>query len=413
MASCDDPQAPSAKSTEKIPEQEATEGAADAQLHEQDRDGFSDISDSELLAVPEEAMIGSGGYDPFAEKMVQPKEVADAQVKIDDSPGTSSEVHQKEKRGITQSFIDITQRKRKQLPQTPLEKYHMKYLWVTNLCSQTWCEQQMVYEFELPAFLQPEKSAVMNAGSSIHLARELEVHDVVSVTTQTREDSWAVKFLNILSMIPVLQSGGLIREFPVFGEQDGVFLVGVIDELGYSPKGELELRELKTRGSPTLPKAAQKRSHEFQVSLYKLLFDGMVSGGLQPDLFIQHLHLMPGQELGVQVKEHANRVGITVSTFMELAELTCLNLQFSDLPMIDSLKVEYCYQENGAMLGCEVLHFNRETVLERLKYYMEFWKGLRETQGVDIEEAWKCRMCSFANICEWRTSKSTVKKRPR
>ncbi|XP_063812089.1 exonuclease V isoform X2 [Pseudophryne corroboree] len=301
---------------------------------------------------------------------------------------------------------DYVQRKRKQELEVPLEKYHLKYVTVTDVCSQTWCEQQMVYRIEEPEPVRLEKTAAMNEGSSIHLARELEVHDVVSVATQTREDSWAIKCLNILAMIPVLQSGGRIREFPVFGELDGIYVVGVIDELCYSSKGELELRELKTRVSPTLPRAAQKKGHEFQVSLYKLLFDGMVSGVLQPDVFIQQLKLRPEQELGPQVMEHATKSGLTVSTFRDVLELTCLNLTFSDLPVIDSLKLEYCYQRDGSLLGYDVVSFEKENIMEQLKFYLSFWKGLREVQGVDIEDAWKCTMCDYASTCEWRSQKS-------
>uniref|UniRef100_A0A8C5LTF4 Exonuclease V n=1 Tax=Leptobrachium leishanense TaxID=445787 RepID=A0A8C5LTF4_9ANUR len=342
---------------------------------------------------------------------VRPVEGTDLQLKRNcGGLGTSENEFQRlsgenSKHKQQQQSAETSQRKRKQQepPQTPMEKYKMKYLWVTNLCSQTWCEQQMVYEFELPEFIEPEKSEAMNTGSSIHLARELEVHDLVSVATKSREDSWAVKFINVLSMIPVLQSGGRIREFPVFGELDGVLLVGVIDELSYSPKGELELRELKTRRSPTMPTSAQKRSNQFQVSLYKLLFDSMVSGSLQPDTFIHHLHLNPEQALGPDVKEHASKMGLIASNFKDMLELTCLNLTYSDLPMIDGLKIEYCYQENNSLLGCEVVCFKSELVLEQLTFHMAFWKGLRETQGVDIEEAWKCRKCTFSNICEWRT----------
>ncbi|XP_063300006.1 exonuclease V [Pelobates fuscus] len=375
----------------------------------EDGDGFSDFSDSELVTLQEEAMIDSCGATSIPEKIVLQNEGNDIQVNIKNDLDTTVDIHRGDRgecSGSYQNSPGSPQTKRKRLPQTPMEKYRMKYLWVTNLCSQTWCEQQMVYELEFPEFLVTEKSAVMNAGSSIHLARELEVHDVVSVKTQTREDTWAIKLLNILSMIPILQSGSHIREFPVFGVLNGVFMAGVIDELGYSSKGELELRELKTRGSRSLPRGAQKRSHQFQVSLYKLLFDGMVSGGLQPELFFQHLYLKPEQSLGPQVIEHASKVGFIASNFKELLELACLNLTFSDLPMIDSLKMEYCYQEDSSLLGCEFVIFEREMVLEQLTFYLAFWKGLRETQGVDIEEAWKCQRCSFSNICEWRTRKS-------
>ncbi|CAJ0928931.1 unnamed protein product [Ranitomeya imitator] len=109
--------------------------------------------------------------------------------------------------------ISMMQRKRKTEVETPLEKYFLKYVTVTDVCSQVWCEQQMVYKMEQPAIVKPERAAAMSEGSSIHLARELEVHDIVTVTTQTREDSWAIKCLNILSMIPVLQSAYCIQQF--------------------------------------------------------------------------------------------------------------------------------------------------------------------------------------------------------
>ncbi|XP_075450519.1 exonuclease V isoform X2 [Ascaphus truei] len=282
---------------------------------EEDGDGFSDISDSELLALEEEAMIDTRCDD--------------------DNADTSTDLHQDEMGG-----------------------------------------------------------------------KELELHDVVSVTTQTREDVWALKCLNTITMIPVLQAGGRVREFPVFGELEGVFLVGVIDELGYSPRGELELRELKTRANPSLPGSAQRRSHNLQVSVYKLLFDGMVSGILQPEIFIHHLLLRHDQALGPQVKEHAKRVGFTISSFKDLLELTCLNLTFSNLPKIDCLKLEYCYQEDSTSLGCELVNFEEEKVMKQLSFFLSYWKGTRELLGVDIEEAWKCRTCDFADICEWRTTKS-------
>ncbi|XP_075052876.1 exonuclease V [Mixophyes fleayi] len=367
-----------------------------------DRDGFSDISDSELVLLQNKAE--SGDTYIKEKKDIEMEHGITSLGKIDKNGEVAESLQQY---GAGENCpLENVQRKRKQRAEAPLEKYHLKYLSVTDVCSQTWCEQQMVYKTEQPVHEQPEKTAAMNEGSSIHLARELEVHDVVSVTTQTREDSWAIKFLNILAMIPVLQSGGRIREFPVFGELDGICLVGVIDELGYSSKGELELRELKTRVSPTLPRSAQKKGHKFQVSLYKLLFDDMVSGALQPDVFIEHLKLRPEQELGPQVKEHAFKSGLTVSTLRDILELTCLNLTFSDLPTIDSLKLEYCYQGDGSLLGYDVVTFEKECVMEQVRFYLSYWKGLREVQGVDIEDAWKCRMCDYANICEWRTQKA-------
>ncbi|XP_040277742.1 exonuclease V [Bufo bufo] len=370
--------------------------------NQDNEDAFSDISDSELLQLQDTAEMGDRS---LPEERRKPAEDRMTPLKSGDLNAPPDEGLYKDgaEENISQ---DILQRKRKTEVEIPLEKYSLRYLNVTDISSQVWCEQQTVYKMEQPELVKPERTAAMREGSSIHLARELEVHDIVSVTTQTREDSWAIKCLNILAMMPVLQSGGQVREFPVFGELDGIYVMGVIDELGYSSRGELELRELKTRASPTLPGSAQKRTHEIQVSLYKLLFDGLVSGVLQPDVFMQHLKLRPGQELGPEVKQHATGSGLTVSTFRDVLELTCLNLKYSELPMIDSLKLEYCFQGDGSPLGCDEVRFEKEKVLGEVAFYLSYWKGLREVKGVDIEDAWKCRMCEYSSICEWRAQKT-------
>ncbi|XP_042299925.1 exonuclease V, partial [Sceloporus undulatus] len=208
---------------------------------------------------------------------------------------------------------------------TPLETFHLRYLSVTDLTAQVWCEQQMVYKRELPGLVLPEDTLVLNMGKSIHLARELESHDLVPVSTTSREDSWAIKLLNLLVMIPVLQAGQHVREFPVFGVLEDVFVVGIIDQLGYTAKGELELNELKTRSEAFMPSAAQKKRDHFQVSLYKYMFDAMVQGSLPLDSFARHLHLRPEQLLGTPVQEQALKAGFTVGHFQDLLELLSLN----------------------------------------------------------------------------------------
>lgn len=62
-----------------------------------------------------------------------------------------------------------------------------------------------------------------------------------------------------------------MREFPVFGVQEGVFVMGVIDELMYNQKGELVLNELKTRKHNSMPSSAQDKVNCFQVSWSYLL----------------------------------------------------------------------------------------------------------------------------------------------
>lgn len=340
--------------------------------------GFSDLSDSEFLEFLE---------------LEDTQESSSSLSK----PGPSSELPRKDDK-----FKDLTKRKRESGISSPMEQFHLKYLYVTDLSTQDWCEQQMVYEKAFPGFLAPEKASVLNTGASIHLARELEVHDLVSISITSKEDSWAVKFLNILSMIPTLQSEGRIREFPVFGEVEGVLLVGVIDDLHYTDKGELELTELKTRRRPVLPLEAQRKKDSFQASLYKYIFDAMVQGRVTSANLVHHAKLHPEKPLGPSVLRHAQQGGFSVKSLGDLMELVFLSLTLSDLPVIDNLKVEYIHQETATLLGTEIVAFEEKELRSKVQHYMAYWLGHREPHGVDVEEAWKCRTCSYADVCEWK-----------
>ncbi|KAM4872923.1 exonuclease V isoform 1-T2 [Thomomys bottae] len=340
--------------------------------------GFSDMSDSEFLEVLD----------------LEDDEKSHALLS---KPGCSSELPEKDDKPVS-----LQNWKRELDVSSPMERFHLKYLYVTDLSTQSWCELQMAYEKELPGVLIAEKAAVLNTGASIHLARELELHDLVTISVTTKEDTWAIKFLNILSMIPTLQSEGCIREFPVFGEVEGVFLVGVIDELHYTAKGELELTELKTRRRPMLPLEAQKKKDCFQVCLYKCIFDAMVQGKVTPASVIHHTKLCPDKLLGPSVLRHAQQGGFSVKSLGDLMELVFLSLTLSDLPVIDTLKIEYIHQETATVLGTEMVAFEEKEMRSKVQHYMAYWMGHREPQGVDVEEAWKCRTCNYIDICEWR-----------
>ncbi|XP_044286190.1 exonuclease V isoform X2 [Varanus komodoensis] len=276
--------------------------------------------------------------------------------------------------------------------QTPLEAFHLHHLKVTDLSEQVWCEQEMVYKRKHPDLWSPEKLELLNTGKSIHLARELEVHDLVPVHTTSREDFWAIKVLNLLLMIHDLQA-------------EGIFVLGVIDQLGYTAKGELELSELKTRRKASMPTAAQKKRDGFQVFLYKYLFDAMVQGCLTTEAFLQHLHLRPMQVLGPHVQEQVGNAGLTVHHFQDLLELMSLRLTFSEIPAVERLQIEYVHQESNAPLGTELLSYNKDSVAATVQHLLAYWKGRRDAEGVDIEDAWKCHYCTYAGICDWRMNK--------
>ncbi|RXN07605.1 exonuclease V-like isoform X2 [Labeo rohita] len=176
---------------------------------------------------------------------------------------------------------------------------------------------------------------------------EREIQDVVPVHICTREDAEAIKLLNMLHMIPLLEAGDRVREFPVFGVQEGVFVMGVIDELMYNQKGELVLNELKTRKQNSLPSSAQDKVNCFQVGLYKLLFDGLVRGEVKKDHVLNHLKLRSSQVLGAGIQAHAKSIGV---------------------------QIEYYHQGSSGPIGTRVAPFDEAQIRAELQGHLTYWK---------------------------------------
>ncbi|KAK3531669.1 hypothetical protein QTP70_025909 [Hemibagrus guttatus] len=285
----------------------------------------------------------------------------------------------------------------------PSLRFRKLHLSVSLLSEQTWCEKKVVYGILKPQLRKKDKQRIeVQIGTSIHLERELEVHDVVPINIQTSEDAMGISLVNMLNMIPILETGQCVREFPVFGVVEGVYFKGIIDELSYNQKGELVLKELKTRKHDSLPSAAQALGHHFQVGMYKLLFDALVRGEVKKEQILEHLKLKTSLPLGTAVITHAANVGIVVATFDELLDAFLLTLSCSDLPCVDVLQLEYCHQSSSSFIGTVSVPFDEAQMRTELRGYLEYWRGQREPKGVDIEEAWKCTSCVYEEICDWK-----------
>ena len=59
----------------------------------------------------------------------------------------------------------------------------------------------------------------------------------------------------------------------------------------------------------------------------------------------------------------------------------------------------------GLLIGRRSFPFDAEKIDAYVRDEMTWWKGGRETKGVEIEEAYKCRFCEFAEGCTWRATK--------
>ena len=184
----------------------------------------------------------------------------------------------------------------------PLTQIRNGYLWVSDLCSQMWCEQQIEYKLLAPS-KEPETEQ-MSKGTELHLARELETQDYVDVKITSNEDIFAVKIINLMCALSGFVDGTLSvsREVPIFGvlgECDTMF-IGKIDEVSLEADS-LQVVEFKTRTRNILPGSAQKQTHEMQVMVYRKLLDNLIRNGLKTEKIYSVLNLDGQKRLGKDV----------------------------------------------------------------------------------------------------------------
>lgn len=297
----------------------------------------------------------------------------------------------------------------------PLLKYRNGRVYVSDLSSQMYCEQKLLYTLigvprlrEMGHDVEEGDSAQVVRGSDIHLARQLEVQDLITVETKTREDNIAIICLNLLHGVRSLLSGAPVaREVPVFGRVFGgdIFVNGVVDELRCDTETlQIDIVELKTITGTRLPSASVRRSHRLQVMLYYHLLTSLVQGkvetkdiekGFRVDLNVQLssvvLELLPPNE------QHMNTLGRLIPFVLSAVQA---------VPAPSQLIVEYFSQETDSTLCFEGVDYDEGWLMSTLQQLFSFWTGQRPAEGVqDIEDAWKCNHCAFQSMCEWRLAK--------
>ena len=248
---------------------------------------------------------------------------------------------------------------------------------------------------------------------------ELAVHDVVKVKVESSEDIWAIKVLNLISSVQGFLNGvTLAREIPIFGTPFGedIFIVGLIDELRFDPQTyTIDLQELKTRKFKSPPSRSQQGQHRLQVMLYKKLFDDLVKGQVSKQTVAKHLKLNLTKEFGEDVLKQIDGNLLTCKNLNDLMDELFQKIQC--LTCISQIGIEYVHQESKQTICHHSLEYSDSELECIVKDYFLFWRGVRGSKGVDIEDAWKCQMCDFASVCEWRqrkaeeySTKNTVKK---
>ncbi|CAG8482067.1 6781_t:CDS:2 [Funneliformis caledonium] len=295
---------------------------------------------------------------------------------------------------------------------SPYAKFRgSKVLYVTDFASLAWCEMQQHYS--LMAGGKKETKA-MRAGSKIHNELELQVHDIVTIPTKTREDLWGIKFYNVIVGLESLDTNYKTRELPIFGFVSDLFVFGIIDQVGMKKReGEWTISDTKTRVRPFLPDQSKiLPSVKYQLMLYKKLFDALIQGAIDEEIIYQRLRLNPDLEFSSELANIIKRFGNLDKGKEKEFQPNLRNLMrivvnnFGKFrKSSNTLEVNYKYQKDGSDIGSLYFEYEEDQITSYLTKSAKYWKGDRTPDGVPIEEAWKCQICEFADDCEWRLNK--------
>ncbi|KAJ6287038.1 exonuclease V [Bipolaris maydis] len=341
---------------------------------------------------------------------------------------------------------------------SPLERFRTKPkkpLSVTDLVSPAWCELQYLYT--LSKFGRKPRTQAMRTGSKIHEKLEAEVHTTVPVQVESKEDRFGLRIWNTISGLRCLSETGLTRELEVWGVLEGQVVNGIIDELSYQcpdaafeeqlekssaeknggiiplPSDQLRISnafakdctggmlqsdrqiyitDVKTRSSNSLPAGASLRPTWMQLMLYRKLLESLSLNTVDAETVFSRYDLQPLENFSDTFMQAVGGIGPhnqapNYPNLLSLWSLLVTEMQIAVPPTSLSpiVRAEFRYAKNGHVIGSELMVYDTDTIDKYIRDEMAWWKGRREAKGVEIEEAFKCRICDFADSCSWRRTK--------
>lgn len=305
----------------------------------------------------------------------------------------------------------------------------------------------------------------MRNGSKIHQKLEDEVHATVPVQVQSKQDRFALRMWNAISGLRCLRETGLTRELEVWGVIHGQVVNGVIDELSYQcpdpafaermhssrlkespgivavqpsqlhiletvagfpspqrdectwigsvqPDRQVYIADVKTRSVRSVPTGASLRPTWMQLMLYRRLLESLSLNTVDAEIIFFRYDLGPLEPFTQVFLEEIDAIvpNNDASNFPNLLSLwsllvTEMQLALPPTSLSPILRAEFRHAKTGDVIGSELIVYESDIIDKYIEDEMAFWKGDREARGVEIEEAFKCRICDFTESCSWRKTK--------
>ncbi|KAK4286475.1 hypothetical protein QN277_003026 [Acacia crassicarpa] len=289
--------------------------------------------------------------------------------------------------------------KRRRVAESYLHRFRKnRGLTVTDITSTEWCQKQM--EFTLLYGAQKATRA-MKAGIARHNKLEEEVIKRVAVKIESREDFWALKFINFINGVNQLQFEGVTRELPIIGFAEGVWMVGAIDEIRL-PQTLLNrnpmLIDTKTRSRDTLPSEPQRRNGRLQLMCYKYMWDDLVACKFPSKRFFDSFGLNPQHTLSEDLQVGSEDPGFSALTLDDVVRHYKIPRTMMGAAH-DQLLLRYESQKDHSVLGEDRFAYDFKWLKDQIQASLKFWLGEEEASYVPEDERWKCKFCQFASIC--------------
>jgi exonuclease V len=74
-------------------------------------------------------------------------------------------------------------------------------------------------------------------------------------------------------------------------------------------------------------------------------------------------------------------------------------------PLLTATYVSFSSAEPIKYLGSKSFLFDPASLSTYLADGMRWWRGDRSARGVQLADAWKCRICDYRDECTWREEK--------
>ncbi|XP_075634559.1 exonuclease V, chloroplastic-like [Castanea sativa] len=296
------------------------------------------------------------------------------------------------------------QKKKSRVADSFFHRFRIKTgLFVGDITATEWCEKKMEF---LLLFGQRRNTEAMKTGRARHAKLEEEVVKKVDLHVKSDEDAWAVKLTNFIIGANQLLLDGLTRELPLIGFAEGVWMVGMVDEVRM-PVTETDrnpiLVDIKTRVRDTLPAEPQRRNGRLQLMCYKYLWDNLVADSFPSKQFFDFFTLNPYYILSKEIREITAKSGFPVKTLDDVVR--CYRNICSKLsPAKHELLLRYEYQKDNSVLGEDRFAYDSDWLKSQIMSCLEFWLGGREANCTPKEERWKCWFCQFSSVCPTNTN---------